>query len=134
MITEFEVDWVYKGSVGPRVEVHTTGTNCGRVFGNFEDWRDENRYRTRSIGIAVWESAEGELVHGSCPPWAHIGPWEEAFGPGYPPEGSIDPQDPDEEAGQIRVLASTLLVSVAAILAIWLLVARRRARQSSPPT
>lgn len=65
---------------------------------------------------------------------AHVGPWEEAFGPGYPPEGSIDLQDPDEEADQIGGLAGTLLVSVAAILAIWLFVARRRARQSSPPT
>lgn len=136
VITEFEVDWIYKGSIGPRVEVHSTRTDCGIFFGEYEDWRDEDKYRTRSISIAAWESAEGELWHGVCRPWKSIGSFEEAFGPRYPPEGSIDEEADQigEEAGQIRVLASTLLLSVAAILAIWLLVARRRARQSSPPT
>lgn len=196
VVTEFEVDWVYKGSIGPRVEVHSSRTNCGISFGGFEDWRDENRYQRRS-SIAASESANGELWHSICDPWRPIGSFEEAFGPGYPPEGSVDPQDPDdgpisggesvatpaddvpgnrpgpidrdrvdanaerapsdtspqraapgasddvetaspastdEEASQIGVLAGTLLVSVAAILVTWLLVARRRARQSSPPT
>ena len=196
VVTEFEVDWVYKGNVGPRVEVHSSTTTCGIVFGGYEDWRDENRYQQRS-SIAAWESADGRLGHGICDPWGRIGSFEEAFGPGYPPEGSVDPQDQDdgsisggesvaaqagnapgnspdpidsdrvnttaerapsdtspqraapgasvdiettspnstdEEPTQIGVLSGTLLLAVAATLAIWLLVARRRARRSSPPT
>ena len=96
VITEFEVDWVYKGNVGSRVAIHSVYTNCGIYFGEYEDWSDENRYWTRAMRITAIESDEGVLSHGLCRPWGSIGPFEEVFGSGYPPDGSIDLQAPDD--------------------------------------
>ena len=197
LVIEFEVDRVYKGSVGRRVEIRSTQTNCGIHFGEWEDWRDENRYWTRAMRITAKQSDDGVLQKGLCTPHVTRRGSEEMFGSsGYPPDGSIDPQTPDDdpapanggvdaaasdvpssssdprdrdsvdattedapsdaspqvaapgisedveatspdaedaEASPIGALASTLVVSVAAALAVWLLLARRRARRSPPP-
>ena len=195
LVIEFEVDRVYKGNVGPRIEVHSSKSNCGIRFGGFEDWRDD-RYSTSIKSIVAHESDEGILSTGLCLSFAVRGRLEDVFGPGYPPDLPISPQAPDDGstaveggvdsaandepgnssialdrdsvdattedaaddgsphvaspgpgddvettsadatddgASPIGALASTLVISVAAILVVWLLVARRRARRSPPP-
>ena len=197
LVIEFEVDRVYKGSVGRRIEIRSTQTNCGIHFGEWEDWRDENRYWTQAMRITAKESDDGSLHKSRCTPHVTRRGSEEIFGSsGYPPEEPIDPQAPDggpasadggvdaaasdaqssssdpltrdsvdtttedapsdgspqvaasgvsedveatspdaEDAGASRIgaLASTLVAAVAAVLAVWLLAARRRARRSLPP-
>ena len=160
-----EVELVYKGEVGPRIEIHSNadGPACGIDFGYYP-----------GAGVVAFES-DGRLWAGSCSNPVRSDELEEVFGPGHPPnwsielqvgdrnsapvnpqaDGSVDvaatdsPGDgpspggrdtadalasdpPDNGSTPIRTLASALVVSVAAVLAVWLLVSRRRARRLPP--
>ena len=70
-----EVELVYKGEVGPRIEVHSNagGPACGIDFGYYP-----------GAGVLAFER-DGRLWAGSCSNPVEIDELEEVFGAGYPP-------------------------------------------------
>ena len=77
-ILVFEVDRVYKGRVGPVVEVRTLrggGAVCGVDFGGLG-----------SVGIAERRSRNGDIFVSLCGGYVTVGELEDVFGAGYPPD------------------------------------------------
>ena len=83
-----EVELVYKGEVGPRIEVHSNagGPACGIDFGYYP-----------GAGVVAFER-DGRLWAGSCSNPVEIDELEEVFGAGYPPNGSIELQVADRNS------------------------------------
>ena len=131
----FEVDRVYKGQAGPRIEVRTAygGGDCGVDYGH-----------AGTIGIAArrrgdpgwWAAEVGDLtVHlcGSAVPEHEL---EEVFGASYPPDPAIQSSEPQTTEPQTTELADnpttirqTVAVSVALVLLVAGLIAMRRRRR-----
>ena len=88
-----EVERVYKGDVGPRIEIHSNadGPACGIDFGYYP-----------GAGIVAFEH-EGQLWAGWCSNPVEISELEEVFGAGYPPGGSIESQTPSDTAPPLTV-------------------------------
>ena len=143
-----EVDWVYKGDVGSRVEIHSNydSAACGVDFDYL-----------RSPAVVAYGDAE-ELQAGRCDYPLTVSELEEVFGAGYPPAGSTEPlgaeqsgasaaspsdsaqpdaspepQNADGDSESVtRLVTIVVVVAVAAVLAAWM-VARRRKERRSPP-
>ena len=83
-----EVDWVYKGDLGPRVEIHSAfdSAACGVDF-----------WHQLSPAVVATEH-EGQLSAGACDYPLTVSELEEAFGTGYPPAGATDPRGSGESA------------------------------------
>ena len=141
-----QVIWVYKGDVGPTIEVSDAG---GPAYGMGGAGRP-------STGIVAF-GTPNELEVKPCFSVVAVDDLREVFGYGYPPNKSIQLQDPDNGSASVgapadgdgRYLATedapdngsasvwALAGGLAAIVAatiptLWMLVARRRARRSPP--
>ena len=151
----FEVDRVYRGSVGPRINLrtHELDAMCGVDFTG-----------EPIVGIGAFrDSRSGELAVHLCFSNFEIHYLEEVLGGGYPPDSSIEVPDLDHEStsvdtqtgdtpegeedagreedpgrkedrGQARTVALVVgLVLVVAITfpTLWLIASRRRARRSA---
>lgn len=100
----FEVSLVYKGTVGPRVEVLTERYGCGVDFSGMG-----------TVGVAAfsrspqWQAElEGDLQVGWCASRVAIAELEDVFGSGYPPDPNLVPASADPSEGSL--LSTTLLV------------------------
>ena len=136
-----EVERVYKGQVGPRIEVHTnTETNCALYLTAQEP-----------TGLLAYMSDYGRLGSSTCST-VTVDDLEHIFGVGYPPDPSIGLHGADRHSTLVNIgadgatgdaedpsrsLVSALVISLVLIVAItvptrWLLVSRRRAHRSPP--
>lgn len=117
-----EVDWVYKGDVGPRIEILTdTATSCSLFLAP-----------QRPTGLLAHRSDDGRLGASVCSV-VSIDALENAFGAGYPTDSSIRLSHSDRGSGlsPTLVLVISLVLAVAITLpTLWLLGRRRRARHS----
>ena len=87
-----EVELVYKGEVGPHIEIHSNadGPACGIDFGYYS-----------GVGVVAFER-DGRLWAGACSNPVAIDELEEVFGSGYPPNGSIELQVADRNSAPVN--------------------------------
>lgn len=87
-----EVELVYKGEVGPRIEIHSNadGPACGIDFGYYP-----------GAGVVAFER-DGRLWAGACTNPVGIDELEEVFGAGYPPNRSIALQVADRSSTPVN--------------------------------
>ena len=115
----FEVRNVYKGRVGPLIEIGTQahGATCGADFDGLG-----------FTGVAAFEDDDGELLVHLCGSHVSISEIEEVFGPGRPPDETVTLPDntdeaataaaaPPEEGGGIPGAAAVLITAAAVLLA-----------------
>ena len=83
-----EVEWVYKGEVGPRIEIHSNadGPACGIAFSSHS-----------ATGVVAFER-RGRLRAGACDNPVGIDKLEEVFGASRPPDSSISLQSSGDTA------------------------------------
>ena len=119
----FEVDRVYKGDVGPLIEVRSASYDaaCGVDFAG-----------QPSAGVAAFERDEGTLSVDLCSSIVTSHELEEVFGAGYPPDESSDLYAPGDGSTSVSAPLVTLLaVAAAVVLAVSILAVRRRRRRQS---
>ena len=135
-VLTLEVDRVYKGEVGPVVEVrsHSSGATCGHSFGRLGLTAVVVRLAEESTGWA--DLSAGDLYVGYCDSHVSIGDLEEVFGSSYPPDTAIQlpepqssephvPERPDPHTTLRRTVTSGIALVV---LAAGLIAMRRRRR------
>ena len=121
----FEVDRVYKGDVGPLVEVRSASYSaaCGVDFAG-----------QPSAGVAAFERDEGTLSVDLCSSIVTSRELEEAFGTGYPPDVSSDLYAPGDGLTSVSApLVALLAAAAAVVLAVSILAVRRRRHRTPPP-
>ena len=119
----FEVDRVYKGDVGPLIEVRSAsyGAACGVDFAG-----------QPSAGVAAFERDEGTLSVDLCSSIVTSQELEEAFGTGYPPDVSSDLYAPGDGLTSVSApLIALLAAAAAAVLTVSILAVRRRRHRQS---
>lgn len=103
----FEVRSVYKGRVGPLIEIGTQayGATCGADFDGLG-----------FTGVAAFEDDDGELLAHLCGSHVFISELEEVFGPGRPPDETVTPdrENPDETTAAARPQATDAGATAAA--------------------
>ncbi|MXZ69175.1 MAG: hypothetical protein F4Z17_09445 [Acidimicrobiia bacterium] len=109
----FEVDRVYKGHIGPVVEVQTlTGNSCGTNF----------RHRGTTAVVALlaerdsrWTGLQaGDVYVTYVETFYSIADLEEVFGAGYPPDPTIQLPEPAGQSEQVATTHSTTPTTVTA--------------------
>ena len=127
------VDHVYKGNVGPVVEIHTIQVfnNCCPNQLTMYRNNEPTVVLARELGPGIFRETGCFGFLGPMPTTADL---EQEFGAGWAPDGSMELQAPQDDSGPESVLAVTLAAFVAAILAVWMFAARRRSRREAATT
>lgn len=124
-----EVDWVYKGNVGPRIKILTeTATACALYL-----------VPNVPTGLLAYRDDNGVLGAGACS-LARIEALEHVFGAGYPPNplveapaGSVAGDSEDRGLSLALVLVVAVVLPVAITLgAIWVVMSRNRRGRAAP--
>ena len=115
----FRVHRVYKGQLGPTVEVLTTTvSNCGTWF-----------HPGRAAGVIAYDNSwgvEGTYGVGHCFGHATRYELEEVFGMGYPPDETLVPE---HRSGHNPTVGILLTAGALALVAIGEIVIRRQRRR-----
>ena len=129
VVVLLEVDWVYKGNVGSRIEILTeTATTCALYLAP-----------NVPTGLLAYRDDNGVLGAGACSP-ARIAALKHVFGAGYPPDPSVDvpagsvagdSEDSGPSLALVLLVAVVLPVAIS-LGAVWVIVSHRRRGRTAP--